>query len=477
MGHFADRARASVRAGIGLSAAASLYVFASLGVTPVAWAQSVGGKPAAPDAQARSVAHQSYEKGLKLFAAGKYQPAIDQISGALRVGGFSSQDMAKALYTRGLCYKRLDRPGLAISDLTSALWLKNGLGTSDRKNAEAERADAYRMAGLGNGNSGTERVVGNSDAASAAVSQPAATTAPPAAPQALPGHTVSSVESSSPFSFLQNLVSGGSGSQPTPAQPQLNAVPAAAPAASQIEAQANPAWSSPVAAAPARTYAAHPVEGNGLQSVAMQSVINAPSPATGGAGASASGYAGNTSAMPAPIDSAPVAPAQNASGSGIGGFFSNLFSGGTQSASEPATGVTTASTSPVAATSSWSNSTSVASGQAVAHMSARTAQTAATSAAKSAAGAARSARMTKGKYKIHVAALRSRSEAEALAQKLERAEAGALKSRVPVVDEAVIGSMGTFYRVRIGSYKTAEESRSVCNALRAGGFDCLVVTN
>ena len=82
-----------------------------------------------------------------------------------------------------------------------------------------------------------------------------------------------------------------------------------------------------------------------------------------------------------------------------------------------------------------------------------------------------------GKYKIHIAAVRSRAEAEALAKKLAAQNGAALKSRTPVVDEAVIGSMGTFYRVRVGSYANAEEPRGVCNTLRASGFDCLVVTN
>ena len=85
--------------------------------------------------------------------------------------------------------------------------------------------------------------------------------------------------------------------------------------------------------------------------------------------------------------------------------------------------------------------------------------------------------VSSGKYKLHIAAVRSRAEAEALAQKLAAQQGPALKSRMPVVDEAVIGSMGTFYRVRVGSFANAEEPRGVCNTLRSSGFDCLVVTN
>ncbi len=82
-----------------------------------------------------------------------------------------------------------------------------------------------------------------------------------------------------------------------------------------------------------------------------------------------------------------------------------------------------------------------------------------------------------GKYKAHIAAFRSRAEAEALAQMLVSKHAAAFPNRVPTVDEAVIGSMGTFYRVRIGSYAGADEPSGLCNTLRNSGYDCLVVSN
>ena len=76
----------------------------------------------------------------------------------MRGGGLGSAEMAKALYVRGMAYKKQSKPGLAISDLTSALWLKNGLGDADQKSAIAERAEAYRLAGLGDGNTGEDSV-------------------------------------------------------------------------------------------------------------------------------------------------------------------------------------------------------------------------------------------------------------------------------------------------------------------------------
>jgi cell division septation protein DedD len=80
-----------------------------------------------------------------------------------------------------------------------------------------------------------------------------------------------------------------------------------------------------------------------------------------------------------------------------------------------------------------------------------------------------------GKYRLQVAAVRSRSEAEALAGLLVGRHGDQLGGRHPEVDESVIGSMGTFYRVRLGPYASAQEPEQLCAALRSDGFDCLVL--
>ena len=56
--------------------------------------------------------------------------------------------MAKALYLRGVAYRQQGKPAQAISDLTSALWLKGGLADSDRADAIKQRTAAYGDAGL-----------------------------------------------------------------------------------------------------------------------------------------------------------------------------------------------------------------------------------------------------------------------------------------------------------------------------------------
>jgi hypothetical protein len=61
-------------------------------------------------------------------------------------------------------------------------------------------------------------------------------------------------------------------------------------------------------------------------------------------------------------------------------------------------------------------------------------------------------------------------------QKLKAGHGPSLNGREPLVDEAVIGNFGTFYRVRVGPYADAKEPGRLCNSLRPSGFDCLVVT-
>jgi cell division protein FtsN len=84
--------------------------------------------------------------------------------------------------------------------------------------------------------------------------------------------------------------------------------------------------------------------------------------------------------------------------------------------------------------------------------------------------------ITGGSIRLQVAAVRSRSEAEALAGLLVGRHAEQLGGRKPEVDESVIGSMGTFYRVRIGPYGNEREPQQLCTELKSDGFDCLIVT-
>jgi cell division septation protein DedD len=78
-------------------------------------------------------------------------------------------------------------------------------------------------------------------------------------------------------------------------------------------------------------------------------------------------------------------------------------------------------------------------------------------------------------YRVQVAAVRSRRDADELVARLQQEHRAKLGQRVPVVDEAVFGNMGTFYRVRLGPFADAGEPSRLCATLNASGFDCLVL--
>ena len=406
--------------------------------------------PAAAEAAQKQketeAAKRAYDAGIKSYQAGKFEPAVQSLSAALRGGGLSSQDMARGLYYRGLAYKKQSKPGLAISDLTSALWLKNGLSDADRQSATAERSDAYKLAGLGDGNSGTETVaVADPNAKQQAVAPPATASvaAAPTAPASVP--TVASNPATASDGIIPNPFAIAEG----PPQRTIAKVRNSEGSVDQVaalEQQRVGSATAPVAA---------------VAAPAAAPSIPAPIPAEGNSGTSS-----NT----------------------VSGFFSNLFGGNSEApAADQAPVIKPLTDQATAATSSWTDTASVASGTKPKAAPAAKVEPPVSTAAITPAPAApapvqlaqkaAAAQVKGGKYKLHIAALRSKPEAEALAQKLAQQYGNQFAARAPTVDEAVIGSMGTFYRVRVGSYATADEPRGLCNTLRNSGYDCLVVTN
>jgi hypothetical protein len=200
------------------------------------YAQNV---PTAPAAEKKPAASgvKSYEAGAKAFEAGKFGPAIQSLSTALSTGGLSSQQMAKALYYRGAAYRKTGKSAQAISDLTSAVWLKNGLTDADRAAAMEQRQAAYQEAGLGTATPiGTPPLDAPATVAKAA--QPSPIT-PPATPAAAPADSATSSwsassEKSAAEASVPNLStpSGGYATLSSPDAPSLSALPqgdAAAP--------------------------------------------------------------------------------------------------------------------------------------------------------------------------------------------------------------------------------------------------------
>jgi len=344
------------------------------------------------------IAKRTLEAAIKAYESGKADEAIKGLDAALRAG-LSGQQIARALYYRGLANRKLGKPGLAISDLTSALWLKDGLVGADREAALKNRAAAYQEAGI---------------------------SSVPDVPQS--SNSVADASTTNPTGW-QTAMSNSPGGPATPATPAL------------------------AAATPSST--------------------------------------------PAAPASAPAAPAPQTSG-GMGGFFSSIgsiFGGGSSSTPAPNANdgaVTTSSISPpapqpapapapaavdapAAAPASWGDTTQVKTAAPGPDVGTAFVTKVSTSSNESKPEKA-AAREPSGKFRLQVAAVRSRSEADALAAKLMADHGSELGPRQPEISEAVLGNMGTFYRVRIGPYADAKEPQQLCGGLRSSGFDCLVVT-
>jgi len=404
----------------------------SKGGTKSAPASGSAAKPAAEGAakakpKTAPPGEKLYNAGIKAYEAGKHADAIKHLGAAIRAGGLQKTQIAKALYYRGLAFRKKGKPGQAISDLTSAYWLNEGLTTAQRSDALSNRNAAYREAGISNAPAASESVV--------VAAEPAVMSAPSL------GASTSGWETATLGKIASPATNASSTSQSTSPAPAMAAAPASKSSTS----------------------------------------------------ASDSGSSG-----------------------GVGGFFSsitNLFTGGGSSSSQSAPSQsknpdTTGSIATKPETSSWTQTTQVAATppSAKPKKPAQVATPFATqvAAAPPPAKPKKPAQVTtpfttqvaaatppavavqpkkpkvtsapSGKYRLQVAAVRSRSEADAVAARLMQKYGSKLGQRRPVVDEAVIGSMGTFYRVRVGPYANAKEPQQLCGTLRTSGFDCLVVT-
>ena len=284
-------------------------------------------------------AQRTIEAALKLLEVGKPDQATQALTTVLNGGNLPPAIMAKALLYRGIAYRQQKKPAQAIADLTSALWLKGGLGEADRGDALKQRSSAYQEAGLAQG------------------SDPIA----PAVPNA--GRATRTASAS------ENLTS---------------------PDPSASSNQSSGGWYNPFAG----------------------------------------WFGGSSSPSPSP-------PSTTAS----------------IEAAPPSPG-----TAPATATKSsgWARSTEVHGNP----------ERAATSVALA---------KPEGKFRIQVGMVRTQAEAQSLATRVKREHAAVLATREPEIDETTVGNMGSFYRVRIGPFASAQEGQAACAKLRGPGIDCLVV--
>jgi ribosomal protein S7 len=395
------RTLAPVIAGVGLA----LCAFDTCGFaagkaddTPAAPAEGgEAGKQAGP-AKKKSdpvEAQRAVDHASKLIEAGKTEQAIQVLSAALAAGNLPPAIMAKALLYRGIAYRQQKKPAQAISDFTSALWLKAGLSEADRAEGLRQRAAAYAEAGLGQAGEAAPAAAKETrskerTASPAPWSDGTTTSAPPAHTAALNHEPSAPAAASGGWDLFANLFGGGTAASPVAAQP--------APAAPR-----------PEAAAPAAPR---------------------PDPAT---------------AAPRP-DTAAILNAENS----------------TAERSAPARRTQA---------NGWSRQTQVESARAA------RVETAAISTKEEPprrATVVPEPPTRSGNLRIQIAAVRTQAEAQALAAKVMREHAGTLAKREPQIDQTIMGNMGSFYRVLIGPFASAQETQSICAKLKGTGLDCLV---
>jgi hypothetical protein len=387
-------------------------------------------KAPAKGAQAATNTDRALDSAAKALDAGNADAAMSALDGILGGGGLSNPHMARALYLRGLAHRKKGRPAQAIADLTSAIWLKDGLNEKDRASALSARSEATREVGIvAPASSGGGAAPATQSAAAAAPPE----TAPPRARVAASSRPVASALSEAGFTRSTSPFSPSS----------------AAPAPET---------------APAR--GAEPTPGTGAVTSSWESTTKID--AKGRELPSASRR--QVSATP-PASATPANPPAS-SGGGFGSFFTGLFSGGSSA--------TTAPSNDAGGSSQWRPRTERAavadtpsSPKAAEHKSARVARAAPS---KDATKIATSA-VPRGAYRLQIATVRSRKEANAVAAKVRGEYPGAIGNRQIEIDETVFGGMGTFYRVRLGPYANVSEPKVLCDRLRPKGYDCLVVTN
>lgn len=327
-----------------------------------------GKSEATKSGQAAQEAERTIETGIAALEAGKADLAVQELSSAITGGKISQSALARALYYRGMAYRKQGKPAQAIADLTSALWIKNGLNGEQRANALANRAGAYRDAGLKDQAEADEKRV------------------------------------------------------------------AAGAAASQAQTARTAAASSP----------------------SQQAV--APSASSGGLGGFFNSLFGSSPAAQEPVSQ---------------GFATSVTppeaSGRTAARSAPAASVSAWSTQANPSAPGWKDSTEVRR----IDRSAGTPETTGSTKASVTKAVART-EVPAGRYHVQVAAVRSRQEAQAVAAKLKAIRAAGAE-RDAAIEEAVVGNMGTLYRVRLGPFASAGEVQNLCPSLRKAGLDCLVI--
>ena len=418
---------------------------------------------------------------MNALAQGRAEVAVGHLTTAIGSGSLPSAQSARALYYRGVAYRRNAKPAQAISDLTNALWIKGGLTDEQRADALQQRSGAYRDAGLPD--QGDPQAGGAQTAAKANPKAPPANATPfsavaPSAPAAAAGSGSGGVGN-----FFSSIFGGGS-SAPVQAAPK----PAAAPAATAAASAVVPA--APAANAPTTKAAAPPpTKGTAARPPASSTASTPVAPAAAAAVATTAPVTSSVGADGQPKPATRRVPiTADASNNNMPFGFQDLPSAGRE------VEVSTTARAPRAdvATKSWDQPTEVKSAPAARSPAARVgappvpAQTAlvqaaaTTQAVPTASVKSRSAGgpvpPAVGQFQIQVASTRSAEEARGLATRVQNQFARELGGRAPMVEQSTVGTSSPLYRVSVGPFASVRDTETLCARLKGDGLDCRIST-
>jgi hypothetical protein len=402
------------------------------------------------------------DTAAKAIAEGNADAAMSTLDGVLSGGGLANKHMARALYLRGVAHRKKARPAQAIADLTSAVWLKDGLSDADRTAALKERSEISAEIGVAD-----------------AGAPPSAATATPAPSGRQAPAAQSGFVTRPPPVGSAGLTEGGfpriADAAPQRTAPPPRATPEPpAPAAQTGLIRRPPPAGTPglteggfprvVATAPPNTPPATSQPPRAGSSGERVSTNAGPSTSSWQSGTSVATTDGRVPAEERPISraGAPAPGGSPDSGGGLGEFFSGLFGTGSASAPQPSKATKSDDARP------WATSTREPKSRRAPEKPSATSVAVVTSAAPPPS-------KPQDGYRIQIAVLRNRSEATALAARVTKEHGRDFGARKLEVDETVLGNMGTFYRVRLGPFTAVAQWKGLCAQLRTKGYDCLVI--
>jgi hypothetical protein len=356
------------------------------------------------------------KNGAASLAAGKYDNAVRQLSVTINAAGVSSGEAAKALYLRGIAYRKLGQPSRAIADLGAAIWL--GLPEGDRVKALVNRGLAFQSAGLakeGETDVALARKSGGSGQVDQLIADGGGSTEGAAAIAAFATEVRPEAQAPSART-ADNTTNSGERPASAPKPPQ-DAAPSS--------------WSTSVS-------------GDAPQSSSSSSGNRL----TRWFGSLTDSSDSSAAAAPPPQPSSARAPA-------------------------PAPSAPRAAPQPMPAPSSWAakTETQAADSGGAGGGGSRWGRWFSSKSAEAEPAPAAAPAVAGGGFRLQLATSRSEQEAQALWKKVS-SENQVVAGAQPEIEKVDIGNFGTFYSLKIGPFPDKAESLKVCNALKRNGVDC-----